>query len=301
MKMNRHTMRCFNDHMGHWMMDEGRFWQLHKLIMDENIVFEAEEVGAAVPEKKSQEELDRELTPITGGGVMIIPIEGAIMRGQSSFGGTSSVQVRRILRNARRDPKVKAIMLKVDSPGGTVAGTDELADEIKATNQVVPIHTHVDGLMASAAFWTASQVNRITATRTSEIGSLGTVAVVHDSSEMAKNQGVKVHVVSTGSHKGAFTPGSEVTEEQLADLQSIVDKLNVFFMEAVMESRGFSAKEAKNLFDGRVHVAQDAIKNGLIDGISIFEDAVRALENEVFTDDSDEMAAMARARATRRV
>jgi signal peptide peptidase SppA len=229
---------------------------------------------------------------------MIIPIEGTMMRAPSSFGGTSTVQLRRIIRNAKNNTEIKAIMFAVDSPGGTVAGTDELAQEIKSFAQVKTIRSHVDGLMASAAFWVGSQVSMITASRTSEIGSLGTVAVVRDFSENLEKQGIKTHVISTGPHKGAFTPGAEVTEEQLADLQSIVDKLNGFFKEAVMDGRGLDAKTVNKLFDGRVHVAEDAKKLGLIDGITDFESAVRSLEKEVFLED-DSDSALARARATR--
>ncbi len=313
MKLNKHTLRCLHEHFGEWMMHGPRFWQLHDFIMGENIVFEGSdgdvnadlhdpEEDEKTPEER-QRERDMRLVTMTAGGVMIIPIEGTIMRGVSSFGGTSSVQIRRILRDAKAMPEVKGVMLAIDSPGGTVAGTDELAGSIKAFGQVKTIHTHVNGLMASAAFWTGSQVSRITATRTSEVGSLGTVAVVHDQSELAKKEGIKVHVISTGPHKGAFTPGSEVTEEQLADLQSIVDKLNVFFMEAVAESRNFSDKEVKNLFDGRVHVAADALKLGLIDGISTFEESVRALEMAVVSADEgadDETLVLAEAQRQRR-
>lgn len=290
MKPNSHNVQCFNGYLGRWLIELGRGQQLFDLIMRENLVFTTEKEATEVPEKKTQDERNAErdarLVTMTGSGVMIVPIEGTMMRGVSKWGGTSSVQIRRILRNAVSDSKVKAIMLKVDSPGGTVAGTDDLAIEIKNTDRIKPVHTHVDNLMASAAFWTGAQARHVTASRMSEIGSLGTVAVVHDMSEMAKMEGVKVHVISTGDHKGAFTPGSEVTKDQLADLQSIVDKLNSFFMDAVAEARGFTPKETKALFDGRVHVAEDALKLNLIDGISTFDEALLALE-ETIEDDTE--------------
>lgn len=233
------------------------------------------------------------------GDIMIIPIEGTIMRAESSFGGTSSVQIRRIIRDAVNSPEVKGIMLKIDSPGGTVAGTDDLAQEVRAAAEKMPVHTHVDGLIASAAFWVGSQVTRLTITRTSEAGSLGTVAVVNDMSEMAKKEGIKVHVISTGEFKGAFTPGSEVTEKQLADLRSIVEKLNVFFKQAVEDGRQLSSKIVNKLFDGRVHVAEDALELGLIDGISGFDEALNVLRIEVLSKNNDSEEALARARVAR--
>ena len=127
------------------------------------------------------------------------------------------------------------------------------------------------------------------------------MAVVHDMSEMAKSEGIKVHVVSTGAFKGAFTPGSEVTEEQLADLQSLVNKLNGFFKEAVADSRSMDMKTVDALFDGRVHVAEDAMAMGLIDAVEGFDDAMRALAQAIPADDLAEAEALARARSIRSV
>ena len=287
-----------NQHFDHWVMEEKRFHALYSLIMSENITFEEPKAGAM---DDMAEEFGGVDTKMTSGGIMVIPIEGTIMRAQSSYGGTSSVQVRQILRNAAQDPKVKGVMLAIDSPGGTVAGTDELAAEIKAFSAIKPIHSHVGALMASAAYWTGAQADRITAVRTAEVGSLGTVATVHDMSEAAAKEGIKVHVISTGDHKGAFTPGSEVTEAQLADLQKTVDTLNGFFMEAVSEARGFSAEKTAELFDGRVHVAHDAVEMGLIDGISTFENAIRALENEVSSESTADQEAELAMRMRRRI
>jgi len=299
MKINKHNMRCFNDHMGRWMILETHLLSLYNLVTSEGITFESDiKADEHDPDEDRQREDDMAITTMTRGGIMIVPIEGAMMRGVSSFGGVSTVQIRRVLRNAASDPEVKGILLRVDSPGGTVAGTDELAAEIKAIGQIKPIRTHVEGLMASASFWVGSQVSLITASRTSEIGSLGTVAVVHDMSEMAKKDGIKVHVVSTGPFKGAFTPGSEVTDAQLKDLQNIVEELNEFFMEAVQDGRGMDAKDVKKLFTGQVHVAANALKLGLIDSISTFEDAISSFERDVFEVDDGSDAALARARAT---
>jgi len=299
-------MRCFQDHIGKWVMDEGYFYALYNLIMGQDITFEnnikagdhEDDDGddERTPQERQKQD-DIELTTITRGGIMIIPMEGTMMRGVSSFGGVSTVQIRRVLRMAATNSQVKGILLRADSPGGTVAGTDELAEEIKVIGQIKPIRTHVEGLMASAMFWVGSQSSLITASKTSQIGSLGTVAVVNDLSEMAKKDGIKVNVISTGQFKGAFTPGSEVTKAQLDDLQNIVDELNEIFMEAVQDGRGMDAKEVKKLFDGRVHVAGTALNLGLIDSISTFENAVRSFERDVFEADSESDEALARARA----
>ncbi len=286
--------------MGRWMMHTPQMESLYDLIMSENITFEPETVDM---EARTQSERDAEsdagISQLTAGGVLIVELEGTMMRGESSFGGASTVQIRRILRNAATDSKVKAVLIEADTPGGTVAGTDELAQEIRNFSAIKPIHTHVGNLLASAGCWACFQTDRVTATRMSEIGSLGTVAVVHDMSGAAEKEGIKVHVVSTGPHKGAFTPGSEVTPEQLADLQATVDKFNTFFKAAVSEGRGMPMDAVDKLFDGRVHIAGDALKLGLIDGIGSIEGAVAELEAMVDTSAADNEAEQI-ALATRR-
>lgn len=302
MIVNKHNLRCFQDHFGPWMMDATRFQQLYNLVMTENITidFKNQEIKADEHDPEEDEERERNnlfnRTTLTRGGIRIVSIEGTMMRGESSFGGTSTVIARKILRAAMDDPNTLGTLLLEDTPGGTVAGTDEFASDIRAHGVLKPIRTHVNGLMASAGFWVGSQTSFITASRTSQIGSLGTVAVVHDMSEAAAKQGIKVHVVSTGDFKGAFTPGSEVTKAHLADLQSLVNELNEFFKEAVMDGRGLSSKEVNKLFDGRVHLAETALKLGLIDAVMPLEEAVRTFENDV-RPTADSSGVLARARA----
>lgn len=299
MIVNKHNLGCFQDHFGPWMMDLTRFQTLYNLVMSENITIDIKNQEIKVEEIKAQEEGQTNPilnnTTLTAGGIRIISIDGTMMRGESSFGGTSTVTVRKMLRAAAVDPDTLGIMLQIDSPGGTVAGTDELAAETKSIGAIKPIRAHVTSLMASAAAWVGFQTSFITASRTSQTGSLGTVAVVHDMSEAAAKAGIKVHILSTGDFKGAFTPGSEVTKAQLADFQSIVIELNEFFKEAVMDGRGLSAKEVNKLFDGRVHLAEKALDLGLIDAVMPLEDAVRSFENEVARDDSEGVLAKARA------
>jgi len=195
MIITKHNMSCFNAHFGKWAMAEDHFYALYKLIMGQEIIFENnvkadeheddDDDDEMTPQERQKKD-DIELTTITRGGIMVIPMEGTMMKGVSSFGGVSTVQIRRVLRMAASNSQVKGILLRADSPGGTVAGTDELAEEIKVIGQIKPIRTHVEGLMASAMFWVGSQSSRVTASKTSQIGSLGTVAVVNDLSEMAK-------------------------------------------------------------------------------------------------------------------
>lgn len=213
-------------------------------------------------------------------GLAMIAVEGAMTKGSTKF-GTSTLAVRKAVRAATRDSEVKAIMLAIDSPGGTTAGTQELAADIEAANRVKPVYAHIDDLGASAAYWVASQARRITAGPTAQIGSIGTMAVVEDLSGLAEKKGIVVHVIATGPFKGAGTPGTKITDDQLAYLQTRVDALNEHFLAAVSRGRNVPAPVVKDWSDGRVWIADQAKHMGLIDEVQRMDDAVAFARREI--------------------
>lgn len=222
-------------------------------------------------------------------GVALISMAGPMMKGESKYGGVSTIQIRRAIRAADADERVGAIMLLIDSPGGHVAGTQELADEVRAARK--PIYAHGEDLLASAAYWISSAADRVTANATAEVGSIGTVAVVEDTSGLKEARGVTVHVVSTGAYKGAFVDGAPVEEAHLRDLRERVERLNQFFLGAIETGRGLRGKRLEAVSDGRVFGAAQAVDLGLIDAVSSTDEAVAAVAAEV---------AQAREKAARR-
>jgi protease-4 len=211
---------------------------------------------------------------VNNGGVAHIQVIGQIAKGESSFGGASSVAIRQQVRAAVADDQVGAILLHIDSPGGTVAGTAALADDIRAADAKKPVHAHVEDLGASAAYWIAAQARRVTAERTSLVGSIGTVAYVVDTSKEYDANGWTAHVISSGGMKGAFADGVPITPEQIDYLQSLVDESTAHFVQAVAEGRKMDPKEARALADGRIHDAAKAKKIGLIDAVSTVDEVV---------------------------
>ena len=208
----------------------------------------------------------------------VVSIDGPMMKYASSLsGGTSTVAIRQQLRELARDDSVAGVMLKIFSPGGTVSGNKDLADEVTALAGKKPVHAFIEDLGASAAYWIASQTSRITTNATGMVGSIGTFAVITDSSGAADQLGFKVHVVRAGDFKGAGTPGTEITKEQLAEFQRNVDALNEHFLAAVASGRKMSAKQIKEMADGRVHVGTEALSLGLVDAVSSFDEALSEL------------------------
>ncbi len=187
----------------------------------------------------------------------------------------SSVEARNEINAAAADDDVSEILIYVDSPGGTVAGADDLAQAVFRARQVKPVTCFCEDLCASAAYWVASQASTIVATPTTIIGSVGVFNVVTDESELEKRIGVKTYVVATGALKG--TGVGEVSEEQLDGVQRVVNELGRLFLLAIRRGRSKKVLPSENLlaaFDGRVLIGEEAMQFGLVDRIGVLEDVL---------------------------
>lgn len=221
-------------------------------------------------------------------GMLIVPISGVMSKRLTSFdGGTSTIAVRKVLHDALTDASVTGVMLAIDSPGGTAAGTFELAEEVKKFAEVKPIRAHIQDIGASAAYWVASQTQLISVNRLGEVGSIGTVAVLVDSSKAVEAAGLKVHVISTGEFKGAGAPGTEVTQDQLDLFQEQVDDFNAHFLTGISEGRGLTGSALTGIATGRVWIAEKAQRLGLVDLIMSFDDAVAEFAEELRPESTD--------------
>lgn len=226
---------------------------------------------------ENDEPMVRILYTVDNAGIATIVINGPMMKGDSKFGGTSTIRTRRAIRQAANDAQVLGIMLVIDSPGGTVAGTAELATDIALANSQKPVFAHIDDTGASAAFWVASQAGFISAGVTAEVGSIGVIAVVEDTSEQFAADGIVVHVVSTGEFKGAFADGTPITSEHLAYLQERLDDINTHFLAAVGKGRHMTKAAVSAAADGRVFGAVTAMELGLIDKVQRLDDTTKDL------------------------
>jgi signal peptide peptidase SppA len=213
----------------------------------------------------------------------VIPILGPLAKDPwvEMYGGTSALLAQAAIRVARAAEDVDSIFLLIDSPGGEVAGIEELAGEVALAAEAKPVYAHIDDLGASAALWVASQATRVTANATAEVGSVGVVAVVPDTTEAWAKLGVKFHVVSTGDQKGALVDGVPVTEGALEELQQRVDDIHIHFRLALIEGRDLSDDALEKLSDGRIVGAEEALTLGLVDGLSTKTAAFMRLREEV--------------------
>lgn len=273
------TVPHFNrihDWRGAWMMEYASVMALRELVLNTNF---AEHMQAPAMAYGDEEDSIIEYVPSKAGkNIAMIRLTGTMMKSRSSYGGTSTVDVRRSLRNAANDPNVSGILLAIDSPGGTSAGTYELGQDVKRAADTKPTWAFIDDLCASAAYWAASQCSQIYAANpTSQVGSIGTYWTLYDHSAKYEKDGVKVHHFTTGPLKGAGVPGAPITDQQAANFDGQVQQMQTYFDEAVRTGRNMSVKELQQVRTGGMFFARDAIGLKLIDGIKSLEATIKAL------------------------
>lgn len=194
-------------------------------------------------------------------GVATILIHGPLMRQPDLFsvllfGATDMNDVAAAIHEAVERTDVVAILLDIDSPGGTVNGTPELAQAVADATRTKRVHAYTEGQMCSAAYWIAAQADAIYATPSARVGSIGVLLPFIDSSEKFRAEGLKVEVFAAGKFKGIGTPGVALSEDQRSLLQSDIEEIAVDFKAAVlargrkipeqaMEGQSFSARMAQ--------------------------------------------------------
>ncbi len=220
---------------------------------------------------------------LDGDGVAHINISGVMMKPVSKTGGTSTVMTRRALRMAVNDRDVRGILIHADSPGGTADGTAQLADEVASVNAEMPVHVYIDDVGASALLYATAYSERITALPTGWVGSIGTRMAVVDQSAMTESLGLKVvPLVSEfdgvrATNKVRFEPGTEVTEDDIAYAQKIVQASGEQFYAALQKGRRLSKAAMRAVADGAIYPAAEAVSKGLVDATGTIDDARKGL------------------------
>lgn len=236
--------------------------------------------GAAVKETK---ETNLEVEQFLSSGVAVIPIVGPIFPRANIMttmsGATSIEQITRDIQSAINNPKVKSIVLNIDSPGGAVTGVNELANTIKSLQAIKPINAYVYGMCASAAFWIASSANKIYASETSEIGSVGVVCAYKDQSEKDTRDGVKtIEIVSSVSPYKRVSPSTPEGKEKV---QRMVDSIASVFVQSLSANRGMDEKVIlADYGKGETYLSVKAYANGMIDGIGSLSSVVAMYSKE---------------------
>lgn len=209
----------------------------------------------------------------------IIPITGVMSKaGAPSMGLDGTANTRYKVRQALTDPTVQQALILIDSPGGEVYGTSDLAADVKRLADAKPTFAYIEDLGASCAYWVASQCNAIFANSGAHVGCLGVRWTVVDSSKAAEQQGLAFDHIASGPYKAAGAEGVPVTPEHRAYIQGLVDAAARQFFGAVQRGRELTDEQLAAVTDGRLFPATAARSLKLIDGVRSLDNALAELK-----------------------
>lgn len=212
--------------------------------------------------------------------MLMIVVEGGITSSdtRSLLGGSSNTvdDVRRQLDRARLDSSIKAVMLRVNSPGGGATASDTIYHEIKRfkDDTGIPVVAFFQDVAASGGYYISMAADKIVAQPTSITGSIGVISTYVTVTGLMEKVGVKAEIFRSGEMKGSGYPLRDMTDEERAVQQALTNQFYEVFVRRVADGRPM-LKEARirELSDGRVYFAAEALQHGLIDQIGYFEDA----------------------------
>lgn len=173
-----------------------------------------------------------------------------------------------------QNPRVAEILILVDSPGGSVAGTHDLFLAISRAAAKKRVTAIAEDLAASAALYAIAGASEIVVNATGLVGSIGVFAVLVDASRLLQKAGIDVLVIRSGIHKGVGQWGAKLSPEHVQQIQSLVDAQASHFLAAVAKGRGLKLARVKDLADGRVLVGQQAVAAGLVDRIATLDEVL---------------------------
>jgi protease-4 len=205
-----------------------------------------------------------------GEKVGIVSIEGAIF--------SSKKAVKELDEFAERKD-IKAIVLRINSPGGSVAPTQEIYEKVKTLRGIKPVIASVGAVAASGGYYTALECEKIVANRGSVIGSIGVILEYPVAVDLLKKIGLRFETVKSGEVKDMGNPTREVTKRDREVFQSVINDLHRQFLNAVVEGRSLDKSIVEPLADGSVFTGEQALHLGLIDILGTFENAIEIAAN----------------------
>jgi protease-4 len=176
----------------------------------------------------------------------------------------------------RDDDTVKAIVLRVDSPGGGVGPSQEIYEEVRKTLDVKPVVVSMGSVAASGGYYIAVPARRILANPGSITGSIGVIMEFTNFQELLQKIGLRSDVVKSGEHKDIGSPIRPMTESDRKILQTMIDDVHSQFIDAVAEGRKMDPDIVRALADGRIFTGRQAMAAGLVDELGNLQDAIDA-------------------------
>ncbi len=206
--------------------------------------------------------------------VAVIYAEGVIVDGRGGPGQVGGDRIARLIRDARRDDSVKAVVLRVNSPGGGVHGSEKIAREVERTNREKPVVVSLGGYATSGGYWISARADTIFAAETTVTGSIGVALLIPVIEELLENLEIHTERITTGPLAATFSATRAKTEAEMALLNRWLDQAYEQFVTLVADGRGMDAAAAREVAKGRVWMGDAALARGLADRSGSLQDAI---------------------------
>lgn len=214
--------------------------------------------------------------PSGDGTIAIIYAQGMILSGEGDVNIIGEGSMRRSLQEARKDKNVKAIVLRIDSPGGSALTSDLIWREIELTKKVKPVVVSMGNLAASGGYYIACNANQIFAEETTITGSIGVFGTLPNITKLTNNIGIHTEQVKTHQNAAGYSIFTPLDENTKNSIQESVENIYSVFVNRVATGRKMKFEQVDSIAQGRVWTGADAVKIGLVDKIGGMDDAIKA-------------------------
>ncbi|MEA1871855.1 MAG: signal peptide peptidase SppA [Chloroflexota bacterium] len=211
------------------------------------------------------------------GKIAVIPLSGTITIEYSSLFPGSAITpelVRDYLTKAEEDKAVKAIVFRIESPGGEIAPCQEILWEIERVKETKHIVVSMGGTAASGGYYISTKADKIVALPTTMTGSIGVISQVVNVEGLLEKLGIQIETFKGGKYKDMYSGFREMTPEEEEIMQEMVDEYYEQFIEVVAEGRGLSEEEVRNLATGQIYTGTEAKELGLVDELGDLNTAI---------------------------
>jgi protease-4 len=209
--------------------------------------------------------------------VVVIPLSGTITTGDYSTLSSSTITpglVRYYLSKVEKDKSVRAIVLRVESPGGEIEPCQEILLEIERVEETLPVVVSMGGTAASGGYYISTRADKIVALPTTQTGSIGVISAIINIEALLEKLGIQIEVFKGGKYKDMYRGFTEMTPEEEEIMQGMVDEYYEQFVDVVSEGRGLSREEVRDLATGQLYSGTRAKELGLVDELGDLETAI---------------------------
>lgn len=215
-------------------------------------------------------------TLVGGDKIGVVEVEGIILR---------SKQIIEDLEKYRKDDSIKAVVLRVDSPGGAIGPTQEIYEEVKKVKEEKKIVASMGSVAASGGYYISCVADRVFANPGSITGSIGVIMQFSHIEEILDRFKWKHEVIKSGPQKDVGSPFRRPTERDMDMLQDVINNVYDQFIRHVSEGRGLPIEDVKKIADGRILSGEMALEFGLVDALGSLRDAIEWVSGEVGIED----------------